>query len=547
MSPEIKAIIMFFVSLLIFLIAIIPGDSFWKVMHTFFLGIFGWTVFFWTVYFCYIAFKISFGKEENKKSGRLFGVAITALLLGALVEMFGYSKGVSFGDFMRNSYGDGLLGCGTLGGILAYPLCLLLSKVGAIITLIVILTALILVVNGIPLYKFVKTVSKPAVKVTDTAKNAIDEHKQRMIESRRGGNIDIPLDDEEEKARKKKKKADSDASIDDKRNRLLDSYYGRENKEDDEKDIPEEISPEEKQQAEIEQIVGRLNFETGEVEIISDENGEDASDETDDVAEDGKDFSTPDVVEVISDEPEEYRYPPITLLNKNVAQSEEDINEELKANAAHLVNTLKSFGVETRLVDISRGPTVTRYELQPAAGVRINKITALTDDIALNLATAGVRIEAPIPNKSAVGIEVPNKSSASVLIRDVIDSETFANAEGKLTVAIGKDIAGNITTADLSKMPHILIAGTTGSGKSVCINTFLTSILYKASPSEVKMILIDPKVVELERLQKWREDTISLPNVVCVTCRLTTNSPALMKTLLRCLKFSSLSTSLMTL
>ena len=136
--------------------------------------------------------------------------------------------------------------------------------------------------------------------------------------------------------------------------------------------------------------------------------------------------------------------------------------------------------------------------MQPAAGVRINKITALTDDIALNLATAGVRIEAPIPNKSAVGIEVPNKSSASVLIRDVIDSETFANAEGKLTVAIGKDIAGNITTADLSKMPHILIAGTTGSGKSVCINTFLTSILYKASPSEVKMILIDPKVVELE-------------------------------------------------
>ena len=204
------------------------------------------------------------------------------------------------------------------------------------------------------------------------------------------------------------------------------------------------------------------------------------------------------MVEVVNDQPEEYRYPPVTLLNKNKSGSDVDINEELRQNAAHLVDTLKSFGVETRVINISRGPTVTRYELQPAAGVRINKITALTDDIALNLATAGVRIEAPIPNKSAVGIEVPNKSSASVLLRDVVDSEKFANSDSKLTVAVGKDIAGNIITADLAKMPHILIAGTTGSGKSVCINTFLTSILFNASPEDVKMMLIDPKVVELE-------------------------------------------------
>lgn len=192
-----------------------------------------------------------------------------------------------------------------------------------------------------------------------------------------------------------------------------------------------------------------------------------------------------------------YIFPPIGLLKETKIDIAEDVPEELKANAQRLVDTLNSFGVQTRIIDICRGPAVTRYELQPSAGVKISKITGLADDIALNLASAGVRIEAPIPNKAAVGIEVPNKSVSIVGIRELIDSDAFLDAQSKLTVALGKDISGNIATADIGKMPHMLIAGATGSGKSVCINSIIISLLYKATPDEVRLLMIDPKVVEL--------------------------------------------------
>ncbi len=192
-----------------------------------------------------------------------------------------------------------------------------------------------------------------------------------------------------------------------------------------------------------------------------------------------------------------YRFPPVDLLRPAMRTESGDITLELKQNADLLVDTLNSFGVQTRVVNISRGPAVTRYELQPSAGVKISKITNLADDIALNLASAGVRIEAPIPNKAAVGIEVPNKNIATVSIREIIDSGEFQSAKNKLSVALGKDIAGRIMVADLAKMPHLLIAGATGSGKSVCINSMIVSLLYKATPGEVRLLMIDPKVVEL--------------------------------------------------
>lgn len=195
--------------------------------------------------------------------------------------------------------------------------------------------------------------------------------------------------------------------------------------------------------------------------------------------------------------PQIYRHPPLELLSLAKAANSGDISEELKNNAQTLVDTLKSFGVQTRITDICRGPAVTRYELQPSAGVKISKITGLSDDIALNLASAGIRIEAPIPNKAAVGIEVPNKIVSTVSIREIIDSPDFDRAESSLSVALGKDIAGNTVLADLGKMPHVLIAGSTGSGKSVCINSIIVSLLYKSSPDEVKLLMVDPKVVEL--------------------------------------------------
>lgn len=192
-----------------------------------------------------------------------------------------------------------------------------------------------------------------------------------------------------------------------------------------------------------------------------------------------------------------YRYPPLSLFEKSKSAKGGADENELKRNADLLVSTLSSFGVETRLLDISRGPSVTRYELQPAAGVKISRITGLADDIALNLAAAGVRIEAPIPGKAAVGIEVPNKHASAVDMYSILSSQTYKTTKSPIAIPLGKDIAGAVQLADLTKMPHLLIAGSTGSGKSVCINAIITSILYHSSPDEVKMMLIDPKVVEL--------------------------------------------------
>ena len=194
---------------------------------------------------------------------------------------------------------------------------------------------------------------------------------------------------------------------------------------------------------------------------------------------------------------EQYSFPPVRLLKKGNGNKQGESSKTLKDTAAKLEQTLKNFGVNVTITDVSCGPSVTRYELQPEQGVKVSKIVSLADDIKLNLAAADVRIEAPIPGKAAVGIEVPNKENVTVMLRDLIESDAFANHKSKIAFPAGKDIGGNVIVSDIGKMPHVLIAGATGSGKSVCINTIIMSIIYKAKPSEVKMIMIDPKVVEL--------------------------------------------------
>ncbi len=194
-----------------------------------------------------------------------------------------------------------------------------------------------------------------------------------------------------------------------------------------------------------------------------------------------------------------YKCPPFTLLNPPIASKVGvDTQIELKQNSDVLVDTLKSFGVQTRIVDINRGPSVTRYELQPAAGVKVSRITNLTDDIKMSLAAKTIRIEAPIPGKAAVGIEVPNNTVDVITMREMLETKEFNENDSKIAFALGKDITGSVLFADIAKMPHVLIAGATGSGKSVCINSLIISLLYKSSPDEVRLLMIDPKMVELE-------------------------------------------------
>ncbi|MBE6784501.1 MAG: DNA translocase FtsK [Ruminococcaceae bacterium] len=191
-----------------------------------------------------------------------------------------------------------------------------------------------------------------------------------------------------------------------------------------------------------------------------------------------------------------YKYPPMSCLSTPDPSKKIDYTRELQSNGQHLIDVLKNFGVDAKICEICRGPSVTRYEIQPAPGVRISKITGLSNDIAMNMAASGVRIEAPIPNKSAVGIEIPNRDRTMVLLKEIIDTPEYRKSDSKLNVALGKDITGNIICADIAKMPHLLIAGTTGSGKSVCINSMIVSLLYNATPDEVKLLMIDPKQVE---------------------------------------------------
>ncbi len=193
----------------------------------------------------------------------------------------------------------------------------------------------------------------------------------------------------------------------------------------------------------------------------------------------------------------EYVYPPIDLLNRSNATQDPNMNAKIQSGAAKLLSTLESFGVQAKLTHVTHGPAITRYELQPAPGVKVSRIVNLVDDIALNMASDGVRIEAPIPGKPAVGIEIPNEKTEMVSLRDVLESPEMMREKSPTAVALGKSISGAPVVADMAKMPHVLIAGATGSGKSVCINTIINSIIYRASPKEVRLILIDPKVVEL--------------------------------------------------
>nr|MCR5410158.1 DNA translocase FtsK [Lachnospiraceae bacterium] len=204
----------------------------------------------------------------------------------------------------------------------------------------------------------------------------------------------------------------------------------------------------------------------------------------------------PDGVSINNDEVSGYKLPPVSILSAGKRQKNSSKKEQ-EETSRRLQETLANFGVNVNITNVSQGPTVTRYELQPEAGIKVSRIVSLTDDIKLALAAESIRIEAPIPGKSAIGIEVPNAESTPVMLRDLIESDEFRNSKSKISFAVGKDISGRPVIFDIAKMPHVLIAGATGAGKSVCINTIIMSILYKARPDEVKLMMIDPKIVEL--------------------------------------------------
>jgi len=485
------SIILFACGILLFLLALVEGESAWFFIHNLLFGLFGASAFILPAVVIYAAFMVALDKSGKAVAGKVIEGFVLVLLASAVVQIIfvGNVDGKNFLDKLIKLYKDGseLNGGGLFSALLGWPLLALFQKTGATIIVLLLSFVVIMLLANISLIDFVGFFYKPIRGIKDAVKQAHEEDFKPSPGAKRFENEKTAK--KEESILNKRKKFDIDIPI------PVDKKK-EENKEEDAQNgeplpIHPVISPKITKDK-LEEKVKSANADLEEIikkAVVTSEN----SPEPVIVEPDGQTrlYEQNNEVNV-------YKYPPVSLLHApKAALVGENAQAELKLNADTLVDTLKSFGVQTRIVDIHRGPTVTRYELQPSAGVKISKITGLADDIALNLAAAGVRIEAPIPGKAAVGIEVPNKVVDIVTIRELIETKEFEETKSKISFALGKDIAGNAVIADIAKMPHVLIAGSTGSGKSVCINSIIMSLLYKASPDEVRILMIDPKVVEL--------------------------------------------------
>ncbi len=381
------------------------------------------------------------------------------------------------------------IGGGALGVILAMPLSKLLSPIGAIILCIGVVIMLAVFTFGINISEIINNF----VEKTEENREEKYERRQQLREEQKKARMEAKQESIENRKKTKelqKEQARREAlEEEDVGEQIKINFGGRILEEDDKKgrkkydhsnDDLTPLTKETKKTQSIQPDVIENNLFRQEEEKKEDKT---------------KEVLQLEHAMVVEDE--NYEYPPIELLSKPDKKKLKGGAKALTDTATKLQKTLYSFGVSAKVENVSVGPAITRYELKPAEGVRVSKIANLADDIALNLAAETIRIEAPIPGKQAVGIEVPNKEKEAVHLREVLESEEFQNNKSKLTVALGKDVAGNIQLADIAKMPHVLIAGSTGSGKSVCINTIISSIIYNAKPSEVKMVMVDPKVVEL--------------------------------------------------
>lgn len=502
-KKQITAIILFAFSLFLLCVTIIPGESFWQVMRNVLFGLFGYCAFLLPLIMIYVSVMYAMEKTDDKIGFKLFEItALIVFICGAFYIFSDNFDNVSIWQDIKDAYTTGIshVNGGVFGALFGGILMKLFGKTGAAITDIIIIFVMIMLITGTTLIKLFKTLWTPVKKIEEYSEVKAAE---MIPERRRPFNIDVDLGpDDESRSRRKAAYDDDDdeiTTIFDQKRKAKNKNSGKKAEKLSDKDAIAKIFDVEREEKEYQNVREEAPKPQAKSEASSgiDDIVKKAAQKS--AAKNSVPSEIASEIKAQSDKGSsgaDYKFPPIDCLRKGTKSSSSVDSDELKQNASTLVSTLKSFGVETKVIDISRGPSVTRYELKPSAGVKISRITNLADDIALNLAASGVRIEAPIPNKAAVGIEIPNKNREVVTAREIIDTNQFRLAKSKLNVALGKDITGNATCADLSKMPHLLIAGTTGSGKSVCVNSMIISILYNARPDEVKLLMIDPKKVE---------------------------------------------------
>lgn len=528
----IAAFIGLFLSVFMGAVVFIEAGGLWGILRNFFFGVFGLSAFIIPIFIFFVCFVCLIHKETRAYKQRVAECFVVFLLLMAFCHIVVCDSSLSYGEQITAAYkvfkdfdGSGMhYGYGVLGAILGGVSLLITagSKAAAGVITVLITLSLVMIFWGTKIIRLTSKLKKPTEAVGDYAEEKIADIKETYetvsedIHEKRAKNA--------AKRRKEsvKKKVDLDVPVDDAVSvdngvkpildttphteyETLAEHRGKIEENEiietlpDFEDAPvisapplDELlaakTPAEKQLEDIVEVLG----EAVEPETI-------ASEEAETVPEAFAEPHNSEFAGISNQEdlPEiKYELPPIDCLDLPKRNSGSQNADEMRSRGETIVRTLKSFGVGTRIVEICQSPSVTRFELQPEPGVKISRITALADDIAMNLAASGVRIEAPIPNKNAVGIEVPNAEKAMVTLREILESGAFQNAKSKLNVALGRDIQGEATCADLAKMPHLLVAGTTGSGKSVCLNTMIMSLLYNATPDEVKLIMIDPKKVE---------------------------------------------------
>ena len=495
--------ILFFFGILELLITFVEGDGLWKWLHELNRGFFGVTVFLFAPMIIYVALMIASDVTHNKVIAKVVEGSVLMLLISGMAQIIqvGSVDGSSFWLKLVGLFNDGkqLRGGGLASALLGWPLLSLFKRVGAGIVIVLVAFTFIMLLTNVTLPQLLKAVLKPFIKSYEAVNEERIERAaqppkppREKKEPRRNGRVDIakfyPDDGPDTAAEAFVPVAEAEEATDKVDASKIDMpvhpvkapVITHEKLEETAKTTDNE---------ELKKIIENAIGDSREEKKSKDEPVKppvvnvDKNGQTTFFEKDNKISA--------------YVYPPVDILKyaKNPVASE-IVQQEIQEKSAKLVETLETYGAKTRIVGIHRGPSVTRYELQPAAGVRVSKITGLADDIALNLAAMSVRIEAPVPGKACIGIEVPNDHRDTVSLRELIDSEEYRKAKGKLTFAVGKDIEGNIIIGDIAKMPHMLVAGTTGSGKSVFTNSIILSILYHASPDEVKLILIDPKKVE---------------------------------------------------
>lgn len=474
------------VSVILFCLAIVSGNGVWNVLHNVYVGIFGMFAAIVLPLLTIVVTVIFSAKGDDAYgyTAKIVEAFVMVFILATFIHVVKNSTGDAFKETIINSYKSASFefNGGFIGAVLGW-LLLTLGKAPAVIISVVLFIVDLLLMTGLTIFQFVAGAAKPAKVTYEKVAPAIEERIERRRMNKE--NIDVPLDtqppeEEDKKPKSRKKKA---ASSDEEMTKVP-------------KEIIDEINRENSNIEMLKNATGRKEEKKPESidEIVKDASEDKPNEKK---ADKSKEFTVSK--EAMESGINDYKLPSVELLSLPIKKSTADISGELKENAQRLIETLRSFNVNATITDISRGPTVTRYELKPAAGVRISKITNLADDIALNLAATHVRIEAPIPGKAAVGIEVPNTVKNTVSMRELIDTPEFYEQRSLLSAGIGKDIAGNCVYCDIAKMPHLLVAGTTGSGKSVCMNSIITSILYRAKPDEVKFLMIDPKQVEFSK------------------------------------------------